>query len=94
MIDLTWIDPESVPNFCRIEEEKDNRLGRMNGIGSQAFIARSHQLVQAGWEWMHNNRLVIVSSALNYYCTPGNDPKYVESTLNAGSFLDVNHTIL
>ena len=33
---------------------------------TDGFIARAHQLAQEGYNWFHNNRLVIVWSAPNY----------------------------
>jgi diadenosine tetraphosphatase ApaH/serine/threonine PP2A family protein phosphatase len=37
------------------------------------FVARSHQLVQAGWEWLHRDALVTVWSAPNYMYKSANE---------------------
>jgi diadenosine tetraphosphatase ApaH/serine/threonine PP2A family protein phosphatase len=37
------------------------------------FVARSHQLVQAGWEWVHHGALVTVWSAPNYAYKSANE---------------------
>jgi diadenosine tetraphosphatase ApaH/serine/threonine PP2A family protein phosphatase len=81
MIDLTWSDPEEVTRFLPNRRGKGQLFGalqteaflRVNGMGSDGFIARSHQIAQAGWQWHHNNKLVIVWSAPNYCYTSGND---------------------
>lgn len=38
-----------------------------------AFIARSHQVVQEGWQWVHNGSAVTVWSAPNYAYKSDND---------------------
>jgi diadenosine tetraphosphatase ApaH/serine/threonine PP2A family protein phosphatase len=87
--DLTWSDPENVPDFQPNRRGSgqlfgpqqsrqflhNNRLGTTTGPRDdprRGFIARSHQLAQDGFAWMHNDDLVIVWSAPNYSYTSGN----------------------
>ena len=42
------------------------------------FIARSHQVAQQGYEWQHQNRLVIVWSAPNYTYKQNNKATFMD----------------
>lgn len=75
--DLTWSDPDNVQNFV------PNRRGNGFIFGTQQtkafcefnkidFVARSHQLANDGFQWFHDNKLVIVWSAPNYMYKSGN----------------------
>ncbi|OHT11208.1 Serine/threonine-protein phosphatase 6 catalytic subunit [Tritrichomonas foetus] len=46
--------------------------GRKSEDPRHGFIARSHQLANNGYQWMHNDNLVIVWSAPNYMYKSGN----------------------
>jgi diadenosine tetraphosphatase ApaH/serine/threonine PP2A family protein phosphatase len=80
IIDLTWSDPESVMRFVPNGRGKGQLFGanqtreflRINGLGDRGFVARSHQIAQAGYQWTHDNKLVIVWSAPNYCYRAGN----------------------
>jgi hypothetical protein len=81
IIDLTWSDPESVMRFVPNSRGKGQLFGstqtreflRVNGLGDRGFVARSHQIAQAGYQWTHDNKLVIVWSAPNYCYKLGNE---------------------
>jgi diadenosine tetraphosphatase ApaH/serine/threonine PP2A family protein phosphatase len=78
MVDLTWSDPEDVPRFVPSRRGKGHLFGvsqttKFLMINRCKFVARSHQLVQAGWEWKHNEKLVTVWSAPNYCYNSGNE---------------------
>jgi diadenosine tetraphosphatase ApaH/serine/threonine PP2A family protein phosphatase len=55
----------------------NNRLLRSDSTttrnASHGFVARSHQIANNGWQWMHNDKLVTVWSAPNYCYKMGND---------------------
>lgn len=80
VVDLTWSDPENVAKFMPNRRGRGQLFGpkqtqaflRNNGFVN-GFVARSHQIAQAGWDWQHDNNLVIVWSAPNYCYTSGND---------------------
>jgi diadenosine tetraphosphatase ApaH/serine/threonine PP2A family protein phosphatase len=63
--------PEQTRSFLR-----NNRLGDQgedkNSV-NHGFIARSHQVAQTGYTWMHRDDLVIVWSAPNYSYKAGNE---------------------
>jgi diadenosine tetraphosphatase ApaH/serine/threonine PP2A family protein phosphatase len=74
MSDLVWSDPEAVDQF-RLNrrglgqvfgEPQTRAFLRMNGLGENGFIARSHQLAPMGHKWLHHDQVVIVWSAPNY----------------------------
>lgn len=49
------------------------------------FIARSHQIAMKGYEWKHDNRLVIVWSAPNYGYSQGNDATFMTVNNDIGT---------
>jgi diadenosine tetraphosphatase ApaH/serine/threonine PP2A family protein phosphatase len=55
---------------------RNNKLGDGKGARDtpgHGFVARSHQIAMKGWNWMHDNNLVIVWSAPNYCYKSGNE---------------------
>ncbi|OHT15798.1 Serine/threonine-protein phosphatase PP-X isozyme 1 [Tritrichomonas foetus] len=50
---------------------------------NHGFIARSHQLANAGFQWFHDDNLVIVWSAPNYMYKSGNDATFMRVTKEA-----------
>jgi diadenosine tetraphosphatase ApaH/serine/threonine PP2A family protein phosphatase len=78
--DLTWSDPETVSRFMPNRRGKGWLFGqrqteaflRTNKLGSNGFIARSHQIAENGHLWLHSDNLVIVWSAPNYCYKSGN----------------------
>ncbi|CRG96801.1 protein phosphatase-beta, putative [Plasmodium gallinaceum] len=80
--DLLWSDPagpedeimegwKPSPRGAGVlfSEEKTNTFLRMNNL---RCICRAHQLVQDGFQWMHNDKVVTVFSAPNYCYRCGN----------------------
>jgi diadenosine tetraphosphatase ApaH/serine/threonine PP2A family protein phosphatase len=82
--DLTWSDPENVQRFMPNRRGKGQLFGpeqtknflhnnRFKTESVHGFVARSHQLAQTGYQWSHNDCLVIVWSAPNYCYKSGNE---------------------
>ncbi|SCM20372.1 protein phosphatase-beta, putative [Plasmodium chabaudi adami] len=80
--DLLWSDPASSedevidgwkpsPRGAGVlfNEKKTNTFLHMNNL---SCICRAHQLVQEGFQWMHNDKVVTIFSAPNYCYRCGN----------------------
>jgi diadenosine tetraphosphatase ApaH/serine/threonine PP2A family protein phosphatase len=88
--DLLWSDPEERSTFG------DNRRGSGHVFGKTQvarfcqvngnldFVVRSHQLVQAGFQWWFNDQLITVWSAPNYEYRSGNRACVMAYTKNDG----------
>jgi diadenosine tetraphosphatase ApaH/serine/threonine PP2A family protein phosphatase len=86
--DLLWSDPDDISGClsnprgsgCRFGSTPVKEFCRING--DLTFIARSHQLVQRGFEWKFDQKLITIWSAPNYMYKSGNMAcimKYVKS---------------
>ncbi|KAI4839482.1 protein phosphatase-beta [Plasmodium brasilianum] len=80
--DLLWSDPagpeDDVSEGWKVSprgagvlfnEDKTNTFLHMNNL---SCICRAHQLVQEGFQWMHNDKVVTIFSAPNYCYRCGN----------------------
>ena len=87
--DLLWSDPEDRCGWgisprgagYTFGQDITEQFNHANGL---QFIARAHQLVMEGFNWMHDNRVVTVFSAPNYCYRCGNLAAIVEVDENGG----------
>lgn len=76
--DLVWSDPNPERNGWSRSPRGigymfgGNIVGQFNYINNTSLIARAHQLVQEGLQWLWNESLVTVWSAPNYMYRCGN----------------------
>ncbi|ELP90160.1 protein phsophatase-2A, putative [Entamoeba invadens IP1] len=81
MCDLLWSDPEENKPYIDWEESPRgaghtfgqqplNDFLQVNGLN---FVCRAHQLIQEGFKWMLDNKIVTVWSAPNYCYRCGNE---------------------
>ncbi|BFU23239.1 serine/threonine-protein phosphatase, putative [Entamoeba histolytica HM-1:IMSS-B] len=79
MCDLLWSDPDE--SGIRWEESPrgaghlfgEKPLLEFNDKNGLDFVCRAHQLIQDGYKWMFNEKIVTVWSAPNYCYRCGND---------------------
>ncbi|XP_022645732.1 serine/threonine-protein phosphatase 2A catalytic subunit beta isoform-like [Varroa destructor] len=77
LCDLLWSDPEDTMGFTAsprgagyiFGQDESMKFCRTNGL---VLISRAHQLVQEGYRYTHNNKVVTVFSAPNYTYRSGN----------------------
>ncbi|GHP02024.1 serine threonine protein phosphatase 2A [Pycnococcus provasolii] len=87
--DLLWSDPEDRCGWgisprgagYTFGQDITEQFNHANGL---QFIARAHQLVMEGFNWMHDNRVVTVFSAPNYCYRCGNLAAIVEVDESCG----------
>eukprot|EP01068_Selenidium_serpulae_P005455 Selendium_serpulae@DN4032_c0_g1_i2.p1 len=93
MCDLLWSDPDDrygwgiSPRGAGFTFGSDisQQFNHNNGL---QLIARAHQLVQEGYQWMHPDHVVTVFSAPNYCYRCGNQAALMEIDEN------MNHTFI
>lgn len=72
MCDLLWSDPEeSAEEWTPSQRGAGhffgaNQLNEFNTINNLNYICRAHQLIQEGYRWMFDKKIVTVWSAPNY----------------------------
>merc|ERR1719494_480730 len=90
MCDLLWSDPEEREGWGISPRGAGHVFGQdvsekflyANGL---KMIARAHQLVLEGYNWMHDNRVITIFSAPNYCYRCGNTGGMMEVDEN-GAF--------
>jgi diadenosine tetraphosphatase ApaH/serine/threonine PP2A family protein phosphatase len=83
--DLLWSDPSDQNGWTPsprgaselFGEEQSTNFCQANNI---RFIVRSHQWVQEGHQWTHNNQVLTIFSSSNYCLKCGNDGSILQLT--------------
>jgi len=95
--DLLWSDPDDRCGWgisprgagYTFGQDISEQFNHNNGF---KFIVRAHQLVEAGYNWMHDGAVVTVFSAPNYCYRCGNQAAIVQVDENVNhSFLQYDH---
>ncbi|OQR81000.1 serine/threonine-protein phosphatase PP2A [Thraustotheca clavata] len=83
MCDLVWSDPDERSGWgisargagYTFGADITEQFTRANGL---SFVARAHQLVMEGYQWMHSRGVVTIFSAPNYCYRVGNQAALME----------------
>eukprot|EP00919_Chromeraceae_sp_WS-2016_P054759 GHVR01130204.1.p1 GENE.GHVR01130204.1~~GHVR01130204.1.p1 ORF type:complete len:116 (+),score=22.58 GHVR01130204.1:700-1047(+) len=83
MCDLLWSDPDEKPGWGVSPRGAGYIFGqdismKFNHTNNLKMIARAHQLVMEGYNWVHDMNVVTVFSAPNYCYRCGNQAALME----------------
>uniref|UniRef100_A0A8C6FEE5 protein-serine/threonine phosphatase n=1 Tax=Moschus moschiferus TaxID=68415 RepID=A0A8C6FEE5_MOSMO len=73
MCDLLWSDPDD-PGYT-FGQDISETFNHANGL---MLVSRAHQLVMEGYNWCHDQNVVTIFSAPNYYYRCGNQAAIME----------------